>query len=275
MNDRSVEIDVDDVIVGPRLRDVDPARVAAIAASMKQVGGQIVPVEVGPRNTDGKYPLISGAHRLDAARRAGLTTVLAVVFDGNVDEIRLREIDENLMRHDLSPYDQAAFMVERLTVWERLYEQRMARGRPSKENSAKLARAVGRRFYDEVATAFGTPRRTAQRALARWEKIDRDAWAMLRGEDVTRNGSDLDALMRLKADEQRKVAKLIAGGDVATVAQAKKRLGIGQKIDPQLGHEKWVEKIRNLVRDAPPAAWTDAIDREREFFNALFGKKKS
>ena len=228
MNERQLILNIEKVILPPdRLRAVDPERVAEIALSMAQAGGQITPIEVGPADAEGRHFLISGAHRLAALRRNGEAEVMAVVFDGNAQERRLREIDENLYRHDLTPYDQAAFMAERLVIWEALYGQRMQAGGDPKKHSAKLAKAGGKRFYVEVAAAFGLPERTARRMLARWKKIDREAWRLLRGHAVTRNGTDLDALARLEPGLQNRIAALLVRGDVATVAAAKKQLGIG------------------------------------------------
>ena len=57
------------VIVGKRLRMVDPAAVALIAASMAE-SGQHTAIHVGPADAHGNHPLIAGAHRVAAAREA-------------------------------------------------------------------------------------------------------------------------------------------------------------------------------------------------------------
>lgn len=235
MNDRQRVLNVADVVVVGRLREVDEERVAGIARSMAsdQAGGQITPIEVAPADADGKYRLISGAHRLAALVRIGEPLVMAVVFEGTRDEMRLHEIDENLCRHDLTPYDQAAFLRERVRVWERVNQQRMAAGGDVKKHSAKLAERSGERFYAEVAQELGLPERTARRALARSRTIDAEAWKLLRGHPVTHNGSELDALGRLAPNLQMAIAKLLAGDRAMTFGAAKRQLGIGtQKRDP-------------------------------------------
>lgn len=266
MNERQLVLNIDQVILpSDRLRAVNPERVSEIALSMAQAGGQITPIEVAPADAQGRHVLISGAHRLAALRRNGEHEVLAVVFDGNAQERRLREIDENLYRHDLTPYDQAAFMAERLAIWERLYDQSLQAGKPAKRYSAKLAAPGGKRFYAEVAGAFGLPERTARRMLTRWKKIDREAWTTLRGHAVTHNGTDLDALGRLEPGLQKRIAALLARGDVATVAVAKKRLGIGAAS----GAQDPVGSLSRAFRKLAPARQSAFVKQNFEALVAI------
>src|SRR5580658_2190212 len=91
-----------------RLRAIDPDKVAEFAISMADVG-QLTPIEVAERDALG-HRIIYGAHRWAAAPIAGLPFIRAIIFTGTADERRLREIDENLFRSELTPYDEAAFL---------------------------------------------------------------------------------------------------------------------------------------------------------------------
>lgn len=233
MNEPSVEIDVDDVIVGDRLRAVDTARVEEIAHSMDQVGGQIAPIEVAPADEAGKYRLISGAHRLEAVRllnrRPGMPRkVTAVVFTGSADDARMREIDENLIRHDLTPYDRAAFLAERAAIWKRAHGE--TRG-GARSKSANLSPRPT--LYGDVEENYGIPKRTAIRAVKLRERICNEAWMLLREHPVRRNQSELDALARLDPKLQVGIAKLLVADRMMTFGAAKRQFGIGtQKRDP-------------------------------------------
>jgi ParB family chromosome partitioning protein len=54
-----------------------------------------------------RYRVISGARRREAAQRAGLTTLPVVVRDADSAHIRILQLTENLLRHDLPPLDEA------------------------------------------------------------------------------------------------------------------------------------------------------------------------
>ena len=184
-----------------RLREVDPERVAEMALSMK-ASGQITPVMIAPADAAGRHVLVAGAHRLHAAREAGLSRVMAVIFSGSEDETRLREIDENLYRAELSPYDQASFLAERRAIYERIN----GAVRPGRRNSDKLSQLS---FFDDVTGKFGLPKRMIQRALKRHAEIAPEVWARLRGHPVTKNASELDKLSAQHPTVQARIARLI------------------------------------------------------------------
>jgi ParB family chromosome partitioning protein len=147
------------ILVEDRLRSVDPERAAQIALSFRETG-QITPVEVAPEDARGLHRLIAGAHRVEAARLAGMVAVQAVVFEGSNDAQRMREIDENLYRRELSDLDRSAFLAERLTLHERMFGE-IKRGRKRKSEIASQLD-----FYADVAERFGLSRRLAGHSRA-------------------------------------------------------------------------------------------------------------
>ena len=202
-----LEIPLDQIIVEDRLREVDENKVASFAISMAQ-SGQITPIEVKPHpKSDGRYLLVAGAHRLAAAHVIGLPTIEAVLFDGNSDEARLREIDENLFRNELTPFDQANFLAERRVIWERLHGDIKRGGdRRSKNQVEPLIDALKKpSFFKETAKTFGLPTSVIKRALSRRAHISRELWQALRGTDAADNGALLDKLCRLSVEEQVEV----------------------------------------------------------------------
>jgi len=111
-------IPVDQIHVEDRLRSVNPDHAALIAESFR-ANGQMTPIEVR-RDEAGKFVLVAGAHRLAAARLAEMDQIAASIIDADADQARLREIDENLCRRDLTELDRAAFLAERKVVWAKL-----------------------------------------------------------------------------------------------------------------------------------------------------------
>jgi ParB family chromosome partitioning protein len=114
MNIETINVDlIDD---SGRLRDVNLEYVAEMAHSVMARKGIMTPIEVRKELVGGRYRLVAGAHRLAAAKAAGKKTVPVVFFEGTDKEARLREIDENLIRNELSTLDRAKFVAERISL---------------------------------------------------------------------------------------------------------------------------------------------------------------
>lgn len=196
---------VADIEVGPRLRVVDPEQVAQIARSWSEVG-QITPIEVGPKNESGRYPLIVGAHRLEASKAAGALMIEARIYDGNADQVRLREIDENLYRHELNPLDQAAFLAERKTVYERLHPEAKRGGNRTQKQTADSA-VWSKGFAADTAERLGLSERTVFVAISRHLAIEPKARGIIAGTHIAKKGSELDALGKVPRDRQAEIAR--------------------------------------------------------------------
>jgi ParB-like chromosome segregation protein Spo0J len=97
---RIERIFVQDVDVGNRLRPINDRTVAALADSMERLG-QLSPISVY-RLDDETLRLVTGLHRLKAARRLGWIEIEAVFSTGNEIERELQEIAENLHRSELT-----------------------------------------------------------------------------------------------------------------------------------------------------------------------------
>lgn len=111
--DRKIEtLGVDLIQVGDRYRDVQPDAVERLAASMEKIGLRTPisvryyperPDHVPAGDTDDALILMTGAHRLAAARHLGWEQIEAFVYyDGDHIDAQLWEIAENLHRADLS-----------------------------------------------------------------------------------------------------------------------------------------------------------------------------
>lgn len=84
---------------------------ADLAASVKARGVQ-TPIEVQAMD-DGKYLLVFGNRRVKAARLAGLPHVPSIVTASTTEnERRMRNIDENLKRKNLTSYEEARVFAE-------------------------------------------------------------------------------------------------------------------------------------------------------------------
>ena len=77
-----------------------------LAESIK-ANGVVRPIVVRPAEQDGRYVLILGERRLHASKKAGKTTIPAIVRRVSHQQAAEMTIIENLQREDLSPLEQA------------------------------------------------------------------------------------------------------------------------------------------------------------------------
>jgi len=102
-----VEADIASIVPNPhqpRLR-FDEEKLRELSASIKE-HGILQPLVVTPL-PGGKYELIAGERRLQAAKLAGLATVPVLVRDAKENEKLELAIIENVQRHDLDPIEEA------------------------------------------------------------------------------------------------------------------------------------------------------------------------
>ncbi len=247
-----IELDPAQVFLGDRLRAVDVEEVEKLAASFRE-RGQLSPIHVGePNGEDGLYPLIAGAHRLAAAELLGVK-VQAIVFTVEGDRARLHEIAENLHRYELTPFDQAAFVAEWREIFERL-NGRVRRGKPAPGNSLNLRELS---FWDETTEKFQLSRKTVERALTRFTKIDREAWEGLRGTAAARNASELDRLAALPAPEQRAVVRWLANPTMDVSSALRQVRGT---VSPEIDEKKQFDAMVRRWKALSPKARGQFVD---------------
>ncbi len=134
-------IDIAKIAVPDRLRPLRDDTVAELTASFAAIG-LVNPITVRPKKGGG-YILIAGRQRLEAAKRSGWETIHCIVLhDIDADKAELIEIDENLMRAELSPAERAVHVGRRKTLYERSIPKRSTAAtanRPKQNQVAKLA----------------------------------------------------------------------------------------------------------------------------------------
>lgn len=249
MNSDVRVIALDEIEIRDRLRDIDLIEADRIGASIYD-RGQITPIMVAPL-PNGRYRLVAGGHRVEGARRYGILQLHAVVVDGSDDELRLREIDENLYRHELTPYDIAVFIAERREVWERLFGA-VKPGRPKKGQDCPLKeqlRSTG--FVRATADQFKLHPKAVKRALQRRAHIEPELWQALKGTPSVRNASFLDRLAKCDPDLQLQVLERAKSRD-ATFENALKDLRREAKTPEPTPNLKVVKR-----------AWANADNPER------------
>lgn len=155
----------------------DEETLASLAASIRELG-VLQPVLV-KQAADGGYELIAGERRLRAAKRAGLTTIPAIVRDADRKASLEQALVENLHRQDLNALEEAAAysqLIEDLGLTHEQVATRVGKSRVSITNSLRLFQlppsvqklvATGELSGSHAKALLGTPDRSLQETLAR------------------------------------------------------------------------------------------------------------
>jgi ParB family chromosome partitioning protein len=233
------DLEIAAIDVVDRLRPVDPALVEALAASISE-NGQLSAITVRPADDEGnRAVLVAGAHRLAAMALLGRDTVRARWMGADAAAARLVEIDENLIRAELTALDRAIFLAERKAVYERLHPE-AAQGRAKKPKKGEQAKVVNlatfASFATDAAAKTGLSDRSIRRAVELAAALDPAAIALLRTSKLVDNAAQLKALAGLSPERQRAVAQAIAGG-AASVKAARLTLGDAQPEAPPSGDD--------------------------------------
>lgn len=224
-------LDIDQIEVSDRLRDADPAHVAALAESIGQIGLQ-VPIRVRI-DREGHYHLIAGLHRIEACRLAGRSEIECLIETGlNALTARMIEIDENLIRHELNPLDRATFLAERKRIYEELHPDTRAgvagakARQGQKSATAIFAVANGSQegvaaFSEDVAARTRLSARTVWRAVQVHSRLAPEVRQRLSGTFMAQKEGELFALSRQSPDRQIRIVDLVLAEDgPKTVRQA-------------------------------------------------------
>lgn len=215
------------------LRSLKADAVASIAESMDRVG-QIVPItvnldykadnpdEVLPPGSISKYYVISGRHRLAAAKQLGWETIECFVdYDADELQAELWEIDENLCRAELTDAESAFHLARRKEIYEAQHGPAKAAGARAAnaamgrgDATAKLAVAS---FVSDTVSKTGRPERSVYRDVARGEVLG-DSLKDIIGTPLDK-GVELDALVKLDPEQRAEVIDKVKRGEIKSARQ--------------------------------------------------------
>lgn len=208
-------VPISEITVGQRKRKLDPERVSALAESIGEVG-LLNPITISPDKR-----LRAGWHRLEACKRLGYVTIQANELDGSDLHGELAEIDENLIRNDLTVLEQGEHLTRRDEILKALG---LRADQSNKGLAGKYAGVTGENFSPvkttaDIAAEVGISERTAQmrKQAADIAPEVRDA---IRDLPVADNQSELLKIAKLPTEDQATVARMIGDGQAKDVAQA-------------------------------------------------------
>lgn len=182
----------------PRSR-FDEEAMAALTASIRELG-VLQPVLVRSSG-NGTYELIAGERRWRASRRAGLSTIPAIVRTADDTASLEQAIVENVQREDLNPMDEAAAYQQLIEDFHLTHDEvatRVGKSRSAISNALRLFQlpptiqrlvAEGALSAGHARALLGTPDRAFQEALAK--RAVAESLSVREVEDAVRERNEL------------------------------------------------------------------------------------
>jgi ParB family chromosome partitioning protein len=177
----------------PRSR-FDDETLEELAASITSVG--VLQPVVLSRAEDGTLYLIAGERRWRAARKAGLTTIPAVIRGATGETTLVEALVENLQRQDLTPLEEAhAYkqLLENTGMSQDAVAERVGKSRPAVSNTLRLLQLPGtvQRMIDNGSLSAGHARallglEDEKYAVYLAEKASHEGWSVRQMEDAVR-----------------------------------------------------------------------------------------
>ncbi|MFW6344732.1 MAG: ParB/RepB/Spo0J family partition protein [Halomonas sp.] len=208
-------------------RPTVPETVNALVNSIDELGliqpitVRKAPVMDGGVSVSG-YEVVAGNHRVAAVRALGKEVIEAFVL---VDEDRwdqeMREIDENLIRAELTAAQRASAIKRRKALWEQRHGEKETGGQ-SLATSLKDGRKAGKQhekqFASDTAERTGQSKSAINQHVSRADALGDDLEAVT-GTSLDK-GVELDALKKLAPEDRKPLIERAQAGEAVSARQA-------------------------------------------------------
>lgn len=256
--------------VGKRTRSLSENHAAMLAESIAVIG-LLTPITVTARQiiedniaVDG-FSLVAGLHRLRAYEILGKDTIEASVVSLEELDRQLWEIDENLIRAELTKLDRGVHLMRRKDIYLAKFPSNPG-GRPSSENLKQFAYS----FSDETADKTGMHQTRIDQAIRWATRITPEVKDLIANTEIADSGVELNALSACKASDQSTVVHMVLAGKADSVREAKRLLRPPTEIDEE---KETARQAQAIYREWEKA---NVIARQRFLIriNAVVSKPK-
>lgn len=257
-------IPLDDIIVGERIRALDPAAVQVIFQSVLELGHLTTPIHV--RKTKGGFELIDGRHRLEVARKMGAPRIAARVWTCTVKEARFMEGDANLANAHLTPLDMAVNLARRKAAFLELHPEKAQGVAGGLARHGEASDIMS--FAEFMGAVLGVSKRQVQRIVSAGERLDPRDVGLLRQAPKPLAMNDIYELAKIDSPTERyDVVEIIGTGQAKTVTKARKfaaakRGDAPAPVDPVDAEFQALLKAWQRARKSARLQFLDKVSRE-------------
>ena len=218
-----MDIKIDNIVINNRKRKLNKDKVRELAESFKLIG-QLEPITITSNNI-----LLAGWHRIEAAKMLGWDKIKVELFEGNELECELVEIDENLMRNDLTVLEQGEYLARR----QELIGFGRGGDRRSNYNNYSL------KTTSEIAKEIGLSEQSVYKRMQAARNIVPEVKDAIRNTEIANSTMQLLELARLAPEKQVEVSNLLGGE--TTIQEA---LKVIKKIEREKDIQEQVKEIK-------------------------------
>ena len=211
----AVFMSIDRIKVQDRIRDLHDLDI--LKKSIQDVG-LLQPIVISKENV-----LIAGNHRLQAFKELGYDKIPVVIKDVDQMKAEMMEIDENLIRYQLSPLEVSKQLKQRKEIYEILHpnstlEVITMENLSKRNNFAPKENIISseKSFTQDVAEKTGQSQRSVQQSLQIANNLTDEAVDRIKGTKLENNKTALLEIARIAPEEQVAKVEEFLNKDVAS-----------------------------------------------------------
>lgn len=200
--ENAMKIRIDEVRINSGRREARVDNVQELAKSIAEIG-LLNPITVAPDRT-----LIAGRHRLEAAKLLGWAEIECTVCEVDGLLAELAEIDENMVRTNLSPIEFGDLLLKRKQIYETLHPETKNGGdRRSEKIRTSICRSdTAKSFVKDTAGKLGVSPRTVERQVQIAKNLTPEAKDIIESSGKKITKGDTLKLSRLEPGQQAETA---------------------------------------------------------------------
>lgn len=285
MHREMIDLPIDTITISDRIRKPRPEDQTRNLAQSIEMIGLLNPITVTEDHT-----LIAGYHRIQAYKMLNRVSIPAFVWDSTPDgQVRLfseqteygeenieagkkhvqdlqklAEIDENLIRYELTVLETAAHLSERKKIYERLFPETMNGTKPKYINVAEDCRFCNPQepintptFVEDTAAKMNKSERTVYDLLSIENGLTENTKSLLADTEYNDRKTDLMKLAKETPEVQEQIAIKLASGEAKGYQDARRRLA-GERVHET---EPMAGKYKVIYAD-PPWSYGGSMNRE-------------
>ena len=244
-------------------RSLDAGHVKELADSIRELG------LLNPLTIDRDYVLIAGLHRLEAVKALGWEDVECTVSSLEGLAAELAEIDENIVRSDISTLEYGEILLRRKEIYETLHPetkegiaQAISMNRTLGNNVSDKMSVTSKSFVQDTAEKLGVVPRTIERQIQTAKNLTPETKEIIKKSDQKISKKAALKLSRLGPEQQKEAAALLAAKEIRTVDEYTAKVKGAQEAEipaqsnlpDRLPEPQYIEPVADKPVEAEPPA---------------------
>ncbi len=244
-------------------RSLDAGHVKELADSIRELG------LLNPLTIDRDYVLIAGLHRLEAVKALGWEDVECTVSSLEGLAAELAEIDENIVRSDISTLEYGEILLRRKEIYETLHPetkegiaQAISMNRTLGNNVSDKMSVTSKSFVQDTAEKLGVVPRTIERQIQTAKNLTAETKEIIKKSDQKISKEAALKLSRLGPEQQKEAAALLAAKEIRTVDEYTAKVKGAQEAEipaqsnlpDRLPEPQYIEPVADKPVEAEPPA---------------------